>query len=45
MKNRFVSYADTESLVEKISTCHIDREKLLPRKINKHTACGCSLFT
>ena len=45
MKTPFVIYADLESLLEKINTCHNNPEKSSMTKINKHTASGDSLFT
>ena len=34
----------SESLVEKMSTCHNNPKKSSTTKINKHTASGCSMF-
>ena len=34
----------TESLIEKIDTCHSTPEKPFTLKINKHEACGMWLF-
>ena len=45
MKVPFIIYANLESLLKKISTCHSNPEKSLTTKINKHTASGYSLFT
>ena len=45
MKVSFIIYADLESLVERINTCHNNPEKLLTTKINKHRASCYSLFT
>ena len=45
MKIPFIIYADIESLIKKIGTCHNNFEKLLTTKINKHTASSYSLFT
>ena len=45
MKFPFIIYADLESLLEKISTCHNNTKKSSTTKINKHTASGYSLFT
>ena len=45
MKVPFITYADLESLIEKINTCHNNAEKSSTTKINKHIACGYSLFT
>ena len=44
-KLTFIIYADLESLVEKMSTCHNNPRKSSTTKINKHTASGFSLFT
>ena len=43
MKVPFIIYADTESLLEKIDTCHCNSEKPPTNKINKHTTSGYSL--
>ena len=40
-----VIYADLESLLEKMSTCHNTPEKSSTTKIKKHTPSGYSLFT
>ena len=40
MKASFINYADLESLIEKMSTCHNNPEA----KINKHTVSGFSYF-
>ena len=45
MKLPFITYADMESLVDKIDTWQSNPEKLSTTKINKHTASGYSLFT
>ena len=45
MKVPFIIYADLESLLEKMSTCNNNPEKLSTTKINKHTPSGYSLFT
>ena len=45
MKDPFIIYADLESLLEKMNTCHNDSEKSSVTKINKHTSSGYSLFT
>ena len=45
MKVPFIIYADLESLLEKISTCHNNPTKSSTTKINKHAASGYSLFT
>ena len=41
----FIIYADIESLLEKMNTCHNNPEKSSATKINKDTAPGYSLFT
>ena len=41
----FIIYADLESLLEKMNTCHNNPEKSSTTKINKHTPSGYSLFT
>ena len=54
MRAPFIIYADLESLLEKMSTCHDNpeksrqsrvRSKSSTTKINKHTPSGYSLFT
>ena len=45
MKSSFIIYADLESLLEKMNTCHNNPEKLSTAKIYKHTSSGYSLFT
>ena len=45
MKVPFVIYADLESLLEKMNTCHNNPETSSTTKINKHTPSGFSLFT
>ena len=45
MKVRFIIYADLESLLEKMSTCHNNPKKSSKTKINKHIPSGYSLFT
>ena len=45
MKVPFIIYADLESLLEKINTCHSNPKKTSATKIDKHTASGYSLFT
>ena len=45
MKVPFIIYADIESLLKKINTCHNNPESSSTTKINKHTASGYSLFT
>ena len=41
----FTIYADLESLLEKMNTCHNNPEKSSTTRINKHTPSGYSLFT
>ena len=41
----FIIYADVESLLEKMNTCHNNPEKSSTTKTNKHTPSGYSLFT
>ena len=45
MKVLFIIYADLESLLEKMNTCHNNPEKSSTTKINKHTPSGYLLFT
>ena len=45
MKLPFVIYADLECLLEKMSTCQNNPNKLSTTKINKDTPSGYSLFT
>ena len=45
MKVPFIIYADIDSLLEKMSTCHNNPKKSTTNKINKHTFSGYSLFT
>ena len=45
VKIPFIIYADLESLLEKMNTCHNNPKTLSTTKINKHTASGYSLFT
>ena len=45
LKIPFVIYADLESILEKMSTCHKNLEKSSITKINKHSPSGCLLFT
>ena len=45
MKVSFIIYADLESLLEKMSTCHNNPEKSSTTEINKHTASIYLLFT
>ena len=41
----FVIYADLESILEKISDCESDPEKLSAIKVNKHIASGYPFFS
>ena len=41
----FIIYADLESLLEKMNTCHNNPEKSSKTKINKQTPSGSSTFT
>ena len=45
MKGPFIIYADLESLLEKMSTCHNNPKKSSTTKINKHTLSGYSFIT
>ena len=45
MKVPFIIYADLESLLEKMSTCHNNPKNSSTTKINKHIHSGYSLFT
>ena len=45
MKVAFVNYADLDSLLERIDTCHNNPKKSSTTKINKHSPSGYSLFT
>ena len=45
MKAPFIIYADSEYLLEKMSTCYDSPEKSSTSKINKHTPSGYLLFT
>ena len=45
MKVPLVIYADKESLLEEIDTCHNNPEKSSITKVNEHNACSYSLFT
>ena len=45
MKAPLIIYADLESLLEKINTCHDNPEKSSTTKLSKHTPSGYSLFT
>ena len=45
MKVPFTIYADLESLLEKMNTCHNNPKKSSITKINKHTPSGYSFFT
>ena len=44
LKVPFIIYADLESLLNKMSTCHNNPEKVWTTKINEHTPSGYSLF-
>ena len=45
MKVLFIIYAELQSLLEKINTCHNNSKKSSATKISNHTPCGYSLFT
>ena len=45
MKFHFIIFADLEPLLEKMSTCHHNPEKLSTIKINEHTPSSYSVFT
>ena len=45
MKAPFIIYADLESLLEKMNTCHNNPKKPSTTKINKQTPSGYSLVT
>ena len=45
MKVPFTIYAELESLLEKMNTCHNNPKKSSATKINKHTPSGHSFFT
>ena len=45
MKVPFIIYADLESLLEKMNTCHNNPKKSSTTKINIHTPSGYSIFT
>ena len=45
MKHLFVIYPDLECLLEKMSTCHNNLEKLSTTEKYEHTPSGYSLFT
>ena len=45
MKFPFIIYANLESLLEKMNTCHNNPKKSSTSKINKHTPSVYSLFT
>ena len=45
MQVPFTIYADLESLLEKMNTCHNNPKKSSTTKINKHTTPGYLLFT
>ena len=44
MKVPFIIYAELESLLEKMNTCHNNLERSSTTKINKHKPSGYSLF-
>ena len=44
MKVPFIIYADLESLLEKMNTCHNNPKKSSATKINKHALSEYSLF-
>ena len=44
MKVLFIIYADTESSLGMIASCHSNHGNSSTAKINKHTACSYSLF-
>ena len=45
IKAPFIIYANLESLLQKIRTCHNNPNESSTIKINEHTPSGCSLFT
>ena len=45
MKAAFIIYANSEPLLEKMSTCHNNPKKISKTKINNDNASGYSLFT
>ena len=45
MKVPFIIYADLESLLEKMNTCHNNPKKSTITKIDNHTASAYTLFT
>ena len=45
MKHPFIIYADLESLLEKMSTCHNNPKNSSKIKINNYTSSGYSLLT
>ena len=45
MKDSFIIYADLESLLEKMNTCHNNPEKSSTTKINKHLPSGYLVLT
>ena len=45
MKVPFIIYADLQSVLEKINTCHNNPKISSTTKINKHAPSGCPLFT
>ena len=45
MRTPFIIYADIDSFLEKMSTCHSNPKKSSTTKTSKYLACGYSLFT
>ena len=45
MKVPFIIYADLQSLLEKMNTCHNNPEKSSTTKMSKHKPSAYSLFT
>ena len=45
IRSPFITYADVECFLEKISTCYNNLEESSTTEINKHTPSGYSLFT
>ena len=45
IKSPFITYADLDCLLEKMSTCYNSPEESSTTEINKHTPSGYSLFT
>ena len=44
MKTSFIIYANMESLLDKIDTCHSNPKKSSTTKINKHASSRYSIF-